>query len=453
MLTWLINFWDYLKGSLWFIPAICLVVGIAAGMTGVIVEYNYDLQFWQKNKLLFTTASNAQSVLSVLVGALITIVGLVFSLTAVSLSQTASQYGPRLIRTVLEGSRMQMTLGSFLGTATFSLIILRSITQPDEGPAFVPQLSVLVAQVASVGCICLLIHFTAYIGRCLRAEYLIEQLAGQLPSRGADWYPLAAVHDSELKVLAADVREADYWPQFDHPPTVVTSEDSGYLQAIDLALLEETLRENALFAEIIVRPGEFATTQTPIAHLWRIEEESIDTDDVAGDLQRHFIYGPTRTARQDPECVLMELVEMAVRALSPGVNDPVTAINVIDRVCSELSDYVRFEPPGSLIRGVDGEVRLKIKSIKVDRLLATAYNLIRQNARDSVAVYCRLLEALQKIALACDRVDVKSAVGRQADLVLAAAQRKIDEPYDLADIELRWRRCHEQIGRDRSIAQ
>ena len=434
-MTWLTNLWDRLKSALWFVPALCLMAGLLLGVAGVWLEWAYPLPYEKQLSWIRTTASNSQMVLSALVGALMTVIGLIFSLTMVALSQTGAQYGPRLIRIVIDSTRMQVILGAFLGTALFTLIVLRSITTPQEGPTFVPHVSVLAAQLASIACICLLVDFTSYIGRSLRAEYLIIRVARQLASRPEHVYPRSALPGEGERVIQGETDRFTGRVRLE-----VLAGGTGYLQAVDLGRLLKFAGAHELLIDVPVRPGHFRAEHQGIARVLEDGAAAAELTDerIIEEIRGCFIFGAQRTPRQDPECALMELTEMAVRALSPGLNDPVTAINVVDNLSANLAKLSTEPLDANLIAEAEGKVRLRVKGVGFPQLLDSCFHMLRQNSDGSVTVTCRLLEGLAMIAEATEDVENLRALQGHADRILRQAEISFADPTDLADIRERY---------------
>jgi uncharacterized membrane protein len=450
MQTWWNYVWDSLQEKLWFIPSLCSLLGVVTAVVLLSIDYHLDGQSEWLPAALRTTGSAARTVLGALIGGLVTVAGLVFSLTMLLVSQTASQYGPRLIRNVFERNLAQSTLGLFLGTIVYTMIVLRSIRDLDSGERlFTPNLSILLAELSGAACVFSLLAFANHVSRCMRAEMLIEGIFEDLTVAADRIYPRATA-----EATTASLRPQRAWSDVDGGLELRT-QHVGYLQAIDLKSLLEAAVEHDLRLEIACRPGDFIYHNGLLMTVDARRSKWRQTDAVAGKhskewqtlenrMRGYFFIGLVRTPRQDIEAALLELVEAGVRALSPGVNDPTTAINAIDYLTSILCELSRRTWPCNVLVDEHEVPRVCVPIASFPDIVATAFDQLRQFAGDSVAVQCRILEGLEMIARESPHVDDRRAVHMQAEMIIRQAERHIEEPHDLSRLRDRFQRVQAQ---------
>ncbi|MEZ6137595.1 MAG: DUF2254 domain-containing protein [Pirellulaceae bacterium] len=441
MKTRLLFWWDELREKMWFIPSVYCVAAIATAFVVLSIDRAFALGSEQLLPFLETTGASGRIILGALIGALVTVLGLVFSLTMLSVSQTSSQYGPRLVRSVFDSNIAQNTIGFILSTVVFCIIVLRSIRDlEDSGTLFTPHLSILLAELSGAVCIFVLLAFSNHVTRCMRAETLIQSIFNDLVSVSNQLFPEVSDVQQSNEV---DLTDADVWEELENTVTL-TSKSSGYLQAIQLTAIVAFASEHGHRLEVAHRAGDFIHQGEVMAHV-QLSEKEDSPEDILENYQGFFLIGTVRTLRQDIESGVLELVEAGVRALSPGVNDPMTAINVIDYVSSFMRGLVGRQWPRPILVDSNGVPRVRVNPIDFEGVLNAGFDQLRQYAGDSVAVNCRLLEGLAAIARSSIHPQDRAAINRQAAMILRAAERHISEPEDLKDIRARATKLEEAL--------
>ena len=414
-MTTLRVYWDQLRSSFWFIPAMGLLLGLvlAEGMVRIDRAFFADRasDWW-----LATTPDASRSLLSTLSGALVSVTALVFSITMLTLSQTASSYGGRLLRTFLDRLLSQVTLGSFLGTAIYCIWVLRTVREL-EAVAFTPHLATATAIGLSLGCMGLLVAFINYTAQMLQPSEILASVSKDITKAIERIYPAGLAEPpvtppADPSFPGADRRE-------------IRLGRAGYLQAVTEEALLEQANAAAGLVRLRVRPGLFVSSQTVVAEV--LPAAAAD-DEVAASIADAFVIGTDRTPRQDIEAALLELVEVAVRALSPGINDPRTAITATHY----LSDaFVRLagRPFPSQYRAVDGELRLIMPRERFGPMLAAAFTAILHYSGDFGPNIEAIIEAAGRInnaiVLAADPGGPAAASGS------GDAPAEHDRPHDL----------------------
>jgi uncharacterized membrane protein len=408
----LLKYWDRIRSGFWFLPTAMAGASIVLSYATVSFDSALAARGTEVWSWLYTGgAEGASAVLTAISGSMITIAGLVFSMTLVAMSLAASNFGPRLLQNFMRDTANQLVLGTFVATFLYGLLVLRTIRRADEG-AFVPHLSVSLAVLFALTSLGVLIYFIHHVAVSIQADEIIARVSQELNSRIESLYPQQVAQsppDSVPRPRAAipDGFEADAQP-------VVASGD-GYLQLIDAeGLLELARNENAVF-RIERRPGSYIVVGAPLLLVWpgaRLSESVREAALAA------FALGTQRTAAQDVEYLVGQLVEIAVRALSPGINDPFTAITCVDRLSSALTRLAQRQIPSGMRFDEQGNLRIITESTPFAAVLDTAFDPIRRYAHSSKDVTLRLLDAIAVIARALHRAEDREALQRQARLIM-----------------------------------
>lgn len=434
MKTWIANWWLAFTTGFWFVPGLFLVGGLILALVGPQLDAWLQQQSGYMPSSLRITDTTARATLAALSGAMFTVTGVVFSTTTVALSITSNQLGPRLLRNFLGQSITQITLGVCLASSVYSLILMRSIDKLD-GSVFVPHGSLLLAIALGLLTLITVVYFTHRVVHSMQAQNVVSDVADDLDKAVEELFPERIGRRAEGSEENAEGRVAwgDVWGRFDdEETTVVDSPGDGYLQAIDDEGLMRIACEEGLVFRVLARPGDYVRQGEPLLEM--LPHQPAD-EEVVCRVQRLFMRGNLRTTQQDVECAVNELVEVAIRALSPGINDPFTAIACIDRLSGTLRRLARRRSPAGLRADEDGKNRVVVRPRTFANVVDAAFNQLRQHATGDVAVTVRLLDAMTSIAAATERDSDRSALREQADMVIDAARQQGYQSRDLEDIE------------------
>jgi uncharacterized membrane protein len=425
----LANFWEMLSSSLWFVPAMMTVAAFALAIAGIAVD---DRVIRQSGWTYGGGPEGAREVLSAIASSMITVAGVAFSVTIVALTLASQQFGPRLLRNFMRDRGNQVVLGTFIGTFTYSLIVLRTIRS--EGSEFVPQLSVTVSIALALASLGVLIYFIHHVAVSIQAPKVIAMVAEDL-TEGIDRLfpeklgrPVGAAEQDLRPELVADFLRA---------AQTIPCPRTGYLQSIENDRLTEFATENNLVFLLPCRPGDFLIEGGKLIHVKPgVEKEVVEK------IQDCFILGDERTHLQDIQFTIHQLVEVAVRALSPGVNDPITAINCIERLAAALCRLAQRAMPSAYRYDDEGRLRILVaKPVRFGELVDGAFNLIRQHARSSAAVTLRLLEAIILIAEHAQREEDRAALSKQAVMIERGSHDGLREECDREEVQERFRKA------------
>jgi uncharacterized membrane protein len=442
----LLKYWDRLRSSFWFVPAgmACLAAALAVGAVALdessTQEWLIDMG-WSYGG----GAEGASLLLGTVAGSMIAIAGTVFSMTLVVLSLASSQLGPRLLRNFMRDKVNQVVLGTFVATFVYCLLVLRTIRRADE-TAFVPHLAVGIGVLLAMVSMGVLIYFIHHVSVSIQADEVVARVGRELDEGMNQLFPghLGTSAGDPLKV----VREASLPEAFEQEARPVGAAVDGYLQLIDAEALMALACEENLLLKLERRPGHYLVKGRTMVRVWPGERV---TDDLAERLNAAFIFGSQRTATQDVEFSFLQLVEIAVRALSPGINDPFTAVACVDRLGSALCRLAQREMPASHRFDVQGRLRLVAPGPTFAGITDAAFNQIRQNARSNPAVSIRLLEAIAQIAVHVQNPQDMAHLQRHAEMVVAGAREGVPEANDRLDVETSYSKavgvCREMSAR------
>jgi uncharacterized membrane protein len=414
------GWWDDLRDSLWLLPSVTVLASAALAAALVALEPLPDV--FPEGLVYGGAPDGARAVLGELAGATITVTGLVFSLTVIALQVASSQFSPRLLRTFLRDRGTQVVLSGMLGSAVYDVAVLRTVrAASEETDAFVPALAVTVALLYSLVAVGLLIYFLHHVTRHLRVDVVMREIAQQTIGR------LQAEREPELP---------DREPP--EPPAEATSITvarlDGYLQTADLGRLAARLRELGAHARLRPAVGSWVTRGTVLAWWW--PEDGVTTgepDEVDDALHVNVHLGPDRTESDDVAFGLRQLADIALRALSSGVNDPTTAVQAVEQLSAVLGAAARH-PLGAVTVEDGSGARVILPRPTFAAHLALAVDQVRACGRDDTDVLVALLHLLTDLAeLVADSQDRRAAVAAQVDRVAAAVD--LDDPEDRERVE------------------
>lgn len=426
-------FLEMIRTSFWFLPL--LVILITIGLAFLFIWLDIAFRFEPNgffSYFLSGGAESARQVLTTIAGAMLGVAGTVFSITLVALTLASNQFGARLLRNFMYDRLNQVVLGIYVATFLYCLLVLKTV-KTDMDTEFVPNLSVMVAMILAIANIFLLIIYIHHISISIQADQVISDVNSNLEKNLKKIFPEdlgeETTDDSKSEQLFRRLMASHGFSE------KVISSRSGYLQAIDNDGLMSLAKDHSLIISLGHRPGDFLVENEPIAEVFsketcpgRVKERIRDT----------FVFGRVRTPVQDAEFAIHQLVEIASRALSPGVNDPFTAITCIDKLKASICYLSRAKFSSAWRYDEDGNLRMKVYPVTFAGVLDAAFNQIRQYGKGSPSVMIRLMEALVTIDSFAGGPLKKESVRRHAGMVLQAAEDAQYNPNDLKDVKERF---------------
>lgn len=407
-----------LSETFWLLPGAMVLAGVLLALGLVALDRSGALPSWLVDStwLYNGGGTGARVLLGAVASSTIGVAGTVFSITIAALSLAAGQMGPRLLRNFTRDRGNQFTLGAFLGTFSYALMVLRSVRTQEEG-LFTPHLSMSVAILLAFGCVATLVYFVGHMASRISVDTVVD-----------------LVSDDVVRAMRALVVEGpnveppadDVW---DGAVPVVDAR-RGYLQQLDEHALADWAAREGTSLRLLVRRGDYIFPGAPIALM------SVVVAGAEAAIRRNTVLGSARGSNGDAEQTLRQLVEVAVRALSPGINDPHSAMSVLDRLGDALCDLAGKVIPNGVLAD-KGEVVLVVPTVSYRSLCDVMFHLVRQNAAGSTALLIKLVEILAVVA-ACEPDPERLAVLQaHAARVRDDARRTVANDADRADIESR----------------
>lgn len=409
---------DKLRESYWFIPSLMAFAAVLlAG--GMIALDSYEGSAWMDRfAWLYASRPNgARQVLSSIGGSMITVAGTVFSVTIAAVVYASGQYGPRLLSNFMSDRGNQVTLGTFIATFLYCLVVLRTIRSPEEsgGVGFVPNMALLVAVLLAICSIAVLIFFIHHVPSKLHINSVIEEVGDRLLRHVGERFPryIGSGHEDNAGdhvAPAAFGRNASAHEA--NRRRLIEAENTGYIQTIDDDMLIEQARKHGLVLRLQYQPGDFAHVGRSLVEVF--PEDRCD-DETAQVLRSAFGIGAKRTALQDLRFLIDELVEIAARALSPGVNDPFTAVTCLDWLGAAVSELAGREIPSPLRTDEDGALRVIAHPESFGSFLDRSFGALAQYCASDMVAALRYVRALGEVALKCDNPSRLRLISDYAD--------------------------------------
>jgi len=436
--------WEALRTTLWFVPTVCIVVGVAI----FLITFNIDIaaHFHHVELPTWLRSGNAESgreVLIAIAAAIITVVGVVFSITILALTLASQQFGPRMMRNFVRDFGNQVTLGVFVATFVYSVLALGSITVYPHGN-FVPHLSITVAEALLLVDLAVLIYFINHIAASIQLPAVIAGIARDLDAAIDAEFP-ATNDDVNSVIIERRVQldqPAELLATIEERGGVVLASKSGYLQFVGYAQLEKIAKLVDAVIRLEYRPGHFIVAGRPVAKVF----PQGAAKQVERALAKAHVTGPHRTLTQDPVFAIDQLVEIAIRALSPAVNDTFTALTCLDWISSGLSRISGREIVERIYRDDEGRIRLIGADWSYSKMVNRAFDKIRQAAHGMPAVIIRILDSLDVIVEATTTSSQREVLLRQGEMVESSAQDSVNDQNDLDDIQRHFGRLTESVA-------
>lgn len=386
------------------------MVAVAVAVSFALIRLDAQSTSREQSGILYTFGpEGARAILSAIAGSMITVAGLTFSLTMLTLQLASSQFGPRLLRNIMQDRGNQFVLGIFIATFVYCLLVLRTV-RGIEGNSFVPHLSVAFGVVLAITSLAVLIYFIHHVATVVRVENLLKQITEEAISAIDKIYPDKSYEEGRREQpIRATIDLAG------QKPLTISSRETGYVQRVDLGALIDIAEQHRVVAALKARPGTFVVQGEGVIAVYRAEQLS---DEVTTQFQEAFVIGKERTPYGDVEFCLRRIVEVAQRVLSPGVNDPTTAIYCIDRLGQALLHLAERKMPSAYHHDKDGHVRVIVSAASVSDLASNAFAAIARYALADPDVAGHLIRTLDRLS---------NRVGPDADDAIETLSRGIRE--------------------------
>ncbi|HKI59065.1 MAG TPA: DUF2254 domain-containing protein [Trueperaceae bacterium] len=439
MPTRLLGWLDRLRSSYWFLPTLMTVGAFLLSAATLAIDGSYAQSAVPRLGVLggLNHPDGARALLSTVAGSLITVAGVVFSITLVGLSLASQQFGPRLVGNFMRDRGNQAALGTFLATFLYCLMVLRTVRSGDPQlavAAFVPHVSVGVALLLTLASLGVFIYFIHHAAESVQVSYVLARVGRALTQqilafpgvddtgadpRGRDGgaRPAAGAPEdadaSGLEPATPDLPEA-----FQREAVTVRSQRAGYVQVIDLTGLVALAAEHDAVIRLHNPPGSFLMLGGPFADIYPAEA----AEALAGRIEGYYLLGAVRTPQQDPYFLFDQLLEVALRALSPGVNDPFTAMTCIDRLAEAVDLLAHRRLPSTMLHGDDGALRLVVPRPELGALVEHLFGELRAHAAGDPMVARHLALTLRRMQASTSHRRLKRVVDDEVRRLLESAE-------------------------------
>jgi uncharacterized membrane protein len=377
-----------LGGQQWTITAVLCLAGFVLGLVLVRVDQGLRLKPSPDRVWLYGgDASGAIGVLSAIASSAITVAGVIFSANFVAMQLASSQYTPRVIRSLARKRRLQVVLGVFVASFAFSLVVMRSVRSATaDTPEFVPVLSVSFAVSLALASVGVLVFYVYYGVRSVQPDFLITSAAAE---------SLRLMQTDAVETANGGGARQTYPGPIDEPAAGVTAAGWGYIQRVDSDALLRLAKERNLLIRLDRLVGDYVLPGEQLATVW----PAVACDaEVTSVIRLGYVIGDERTPEQDVEYGFQRVQDIALKALSPAINDPTTARWCIDRL-GEMLILLATHPvaPYGLPGGPEG-VGILWDDRQFERCVDIAFAQMRHYGATDAVVMAHLLTMQRRIA-------------------------------------------------------
>lgn len=435
---------DYVRSQLWPVPLAAVVVSVALAQFTTWVDRAVDdkLPPAVSGFMFGGGPPAARSLMEAIAASTITVTSLTFSLTVVTLQLASSQYSPRLLRTFTSDTFVHNTLALFLSTFAFALTVLRTIRdEDDQSIGFVPEIAVTLSFLLALATVIGLVLFLGHLSRQLRVERILKDVRDDFMTTVGE----VGLHEEGSPPLPAEPSTA----------LPVKSTTSGFLVEINESALLDVAKRFSAHIVVQTPPGDFLVEGVPFVRVWRTESETEDswTSDQMEELQRSVMdalsIGFERNTVQDIGFALQQLLDVAVRAISPSVNDPTTCVHALGHLSAALSRIAREAPTPHIHKDDDGRIRLVTQRRGLPTLLNLVVSQICTYGMDDSRVAGRLVELLVDVSWNDSTGKHREAIAEEAQRVARALSGTQLDPVDRQQLS---ERCSAIIRGDLAAA-
>jgi len=405
----LFRLYHRVTGSIAFYPTL-IAVGLASlCVVTIVLEMTWLQPYKEDLDLgLVKNAENARLILGTLVGGIISLMVFSFSMVMVVLNSAASSLSPRVIPALISSRSHQVVLGVYLGTIINSLMLISTIQEGDD--INVPSLGIFLALGLAVICLCLFVYFIRSISLSIQVDFILNRVYKQTLA--------------QLRTRRRQLQDSHgpAWPD-DAQWSVVRARRSGYFKALNVTAAHDVLDDHDARMTVQVHYGFFVMPGHP---LMRIERE-LD-DDCTNRLLDCFDFYVEEYAHRHFFFGFKQIVEIAVRALSPGINDPGTAIKAIDMLSVLLAE--RMEMPDHDVVPEEGAPRIFLRELDLHRMLLLAFGSLRGYGQNDLQVLLTLLQACKNLLFSAPGIEHERVILRHAQAILEQATASLDGALD-----------------------
>lgn len=443
----LFKIWTAIHSSYWFIPSLMALSAIVLSFVTTSIDASVGPRWIEDiNWLYANRPDGARALLSTIAGSMITVAGVTFSITIAAVAYATNTFGPRLLTNFMQDRGNQVTLGTFIATFLYCLLVLRTIRSAEEPPvggeaeaaellgAFVPHLAILCGLILALASIGVLIYFIHHVPESIHAANVTADIGRELNNKidslfpGMIGYPMPEQDDYDPK---EDVPE-----NFFERATAITADGSGYVQYIDEKGLLRTASAHDLLLRVEYRPGDFVHPEESL--VWAFPSDHVD-EGVADQIRGAFAWGRQRTQQQDVLFLVNELTEITARALSTGVNDPFTAMNCIDWLGAALSNLAGRPLPGAHRYDDAQQLRVIAHPVTFEEFAEAAFASSRPYVQADPNAALHMMKMMADVARHLKREAYQRVVLHHAQALKKGCEQTLTHEDDLNALRQRYR--------------
>ncbi len=425
----LFRYLDPVLSSYWFIPALMAFGAVALSFIMVGLDIYFGSSWLEDAEWVYLNEPDgAQELLSTIAGSMITVAGVVFSITTVTIAQTALRFGPRLLTNFMQDRGNQITLGTFIATFLYCLLVLRTVRGGEDGAGvFVPHIAVFGALFLALASLSVLIYFIHHVPESIHVSNLVGNVGRQLNERLRELY-VAEPDRDEVDEAGHGPEAAAAWPErFDAEAVPVSAGGTGYVLFLDDDGLMACACEHDLRFRLRQRPGSFVSDERALVLAW---PGHCLSGDVAAKVRRSFVLGARRSPSQDVSFLVHRLIEVAARALSPGVNDLYTATNAMDWLGSALANLAGHTIPPAHRYDRDGALRVVAEAFDFEVLADEIFDQLRPYVQADRNAALHLMKVIGRVAEAARTDTHRVIVLRHAVALREACEASLTPERD-----------------------
>lgn len=421
MVVRLRTLWNIAQGSLWFLPSFVVVACAATAFLMMWLDTTTARRLNMDLPLLFQAGpEGARDMLSTIAGSILTVASITFSFTIVVFSFASTQYGSRTLHNFMDDNVNQVVLGMLLGTFVYCQLVLRTIRL--EADSFVPAISVNFALILAIADLGLFIFYIHHVAETIQAYHIIDRI-GAATRKSIDHIFQARASSPSQVVEGADLYHLI------GPVVEVCCIREGYIQAIDTDSILAAMQRHDLVIEYDKAVGMYVVKGE---RLGRVGPADRVTPEVLKQVHNSFVLGAHRTIYQDPQYGVLMLNDIAIKALSPAINDPNTAVMSLNEISTVLRFVVDRELPAHVHYGVDGKVRAILKEPTFDKLAAQAFDQARRFGMSDATIPIKMLDVIAEIADGEVRPEHLEVLRLHVRAIIEDAEAKLTSTRDKA---------------------
>ena len=439
-------YWNHLTSTLWFVPGVLVISGILLAFIFIELDVLFGDRLGMLSGIFRVQPSGARDMLAVIAGSAITVAGTVFSITIVALTLASTQFSPRILRNFMRDTGNQAVLGTLVGIFAYCIIVLRTIREGGENSSndFVPSTAVIFGIILGIVGIVCLIYFIHHVATSIQATQIVSAIAHETIYEIRKTFPIeddSPTIDAENKKLLASGGFLEIY-----------SIRNGYVQNADTEKLSFLAEKYDLILKMQRRIGQFTIKDLPILQIFPKNKSFTLNETLTQKFRDAYDIGNYRTVSGDVAFGLRQIVDIALKALSPAINDSTTAVICVDYLSAILACLAK-RPSCSSNVFENGKLRLVVEQQRFEDFFDLAFNQIRQNAGGNVAVILRQLNSINILSKINIKLDCKNErrerhelMEIQALLLYELANSTVKADADLRTIERYYRRIEKSLA-------